>query len=87
MKTEYKEFNLVLGNGDVCKVRYCDRWGTSMFGSRTIHFEFRDCLTISHTKYRSEFRIVGDNEKVDLKEAAKKILAELTGIALKGKNI
>src|SRR5262245_39290594 len=39
-KTEYIEFHFFLGNGDTCKVRYCDQWGASLFGNRTIHFEF-----------------------------------------------
>jgi hypothetical protein len=87
MRTDYREFELTLGNGETCKVRYCDRWGAAMFGNRTIHFEFRDCLSVSHTKYRSEFRIVGENEKIDPVETAKEIIEQLTGIKFKGANI
>ena len=64
MQTKYDEFQLILGNGEHCRVRYCDEWRGSLFGTRTIHFEFLDCLTISHTKYRSEFRIIGRDEKI-----------------------
>jgi hypothetical protein len=80
MKTEYIEFELILGNGDKCKVRYCDKWGSPMFGNRTIHFEFRDCLSVSHTKYRSEFRIVGKHDRINPEEAAKEIIESLSGI-------
>jgi hypothetical protein len=86
MKTQYTEFTLILGNGDRCTVRYCDRWGASLFGNRTIHFEFRDSLTISPTKYRSEFRIVGEHERIDPREAAKAIIEGLTGIPFSGEN-
>ena len=47
MKTEYIEFNLILGNGDIVQSVYCDQWGSPMFGNRTIHFEFLGCLSIS----------------------------------------
>ena len=87
MKEKYIEFELVLGNGEKCKVRYCDEWGCSLFGNRTIHLEFRDCLTISHTKYRSEFRTVGKDEKIDPKTAAKEIIEQLTGIKFSGENV
>ena len=80
-------FNLGLGNGEKCKVRYCDQWGSSMFGNRTIHFEFRDCLSISPTKYRSEFRVVGANEKINPKEASKQLIEALTGIKFSGENV
>jgi hypothetical protein len=86
MKTAYKEFTLILGNGDTCRVRYCDRWGASLWGRRTIHFEFLDCLTISQTKYRSEFRIVGEREKINPKKVAQEIIEHLTGIPFSGKN-
>jgi hypothetical protein len=86
MNTAYREFHLVLGNGDTCKVRYCDQWGSPMCGNRTIHFEFRDCLSISHTKYRSEFRVVGEHECVNPKEAAKEIIESLTCIKFNGEN-
>jgi hypothetical protein len=46
-----------------------------MFGNRTIHFEFHDSLSVSPTKYRSEFRIVGENEKIDPVETAKSIFS------------
>ena len=87
METKYIEFNLVLGNGERCKVRYCDKWGASLFGNRTVHFEFRDCYSISRTHYRSEFRIVGENEKINPKEAAKQIIEGLTGIKFSGENV
>jgi hypothetical protein len=87
MKTVYREFELVLGNGEKCKVRYCDEWETSMFGKRIVHFEFLDCLSVSNTKYRNEFRTVEDNEKFDPKEAAKQIIESLTGIKFNGENI
>jgi hypothetical protein len=87
MEFKYITFNLVLGNGEKCKVRYCDQWGSSIFGSRTIHFEFRDCLAISSTKYKSEFRIVGANEKINPKKAAKRIIERLTGITFSGENV
>jgi hypothetical protein len=87
MKTAYIEFQLILGNGDRCTVRYCDQWGASLFGNWTIHFEFRDSLTISQTKYRSEFRIVGEHERVDPSEAAKEIIENLTGIPFTGENV
>jgi hypothetical protein len=87
MKTEYIEFELILGNGEKCKVRYCDEWGASLFGNRTIHFEFLDCLSISSTKYRSEFRVIGKNEKIDPKESAKLIIEQLTGIRFSGINV
>jgi len=80
MKTNYKDFYLTLGNGDTCKVRFCDQLGSPMFGNRVIHFEFRDCLSISHTKYRSEFRVVGEHERINPEEAAKEIIEGLTGI-------
>ena len=80
-------FNLGLGNGEKCKVRYCDQWGASMFGNRTIHFEFRDCLSISPTKYRSEFQVVGANEKINPKEATKQIIESLTGIKFSRENV
>jgi len=76
----------MLGNGERCTVRYCDRWGASLFGNRTIHFEFLDCLTISDTKYRSEFRIVGEHERINPREAAKEIIESLTGIRFNGEN-
>jgi hypothetical protein len=87
MKTEYIEFELVLGNGEKCKVSYCDEWGASFLGNRTIHFEFRDCLAISKTKYRSEFRTVGIDENVDPKKTAQEIIEKLTGIPFSGKNV
>jgi hypothetical protein len=87
MKTAYIEFHLTLGNGDTCKVRYCDQWGSPMFGNRTIHFEFLDCLSVSHTKYRSEFRIIGEHERRDPIEAAKEIIESLTGIKFSGENV
>jgi hypothetical protein len=67
--------------------RYCDKWGASLFGNRTIHFEFLDCLSISHTKYRSEFRIIRKDEKVDPKEAAMQIIEKLTGIKFNGEKV
>jgi hypothetical protein len=84
---KYIEFELVLGNGEKCNVKYCDEWGASLFGNRTIHFEFLDCLSISSTKYRSEFRVVGRNEKINPKEAAKQIIESLTGIKFSGENV
>ena len=87
MKTEYREFQLTLGNGETCRVRYCDQWGSPMFGNRTIHFEFHDCLSISHTKYRSEFRVVGEHDKINPEEAAKEIIESLTGIKFNGENV
>jgi hypothetical protein len=87
MKTEYIEFHLTLGNGDTCKVRFCDQWGSPMFGNRTIHFEFRDCLSVSLTKYRSEFRVVGEHERINPIEAAKEIIESLTGIKFSGENV
>jgi len=57
-----------------------------MFGKRTIHFEFRDCLSISPTKYRSEFRIVGEHESIDPQKAVEQIIKELTGIKLNEQN-
>jgi hypothetical protein len=87
MKTEYIEFGLVLGNGEECHVRYCDSWGSAMFEKRTIHFEFLDCLSVSDTKYRSEFCIVGEDEKVNPKEEAKQIIESLTGIKFNGENV
>jgi len=87
MKTAYKEFELVLGNGEHCTVRYCDVWGAALFGNRTIHFEFLDCLSISPTKYRSEFRVVGAQEKIDPRETAKKMIEDLTGIKFSGVNV
>jgi hypothetical protein len=86
MKTEYTEFNYILSNGETCRVRYCDQWGSPLFGKRTIHFEFRDCLAISPTKYRSEFRIVGEHESIDPQKAAEQIINELTGIKLNEQN-
>jgi hypothetical protein len=87
MEAKYIEFELVLGNGGKCKVKYCDEWGASLFGNRTIHFEFLDCLSISSTKYRSEFRVVGKNEKINPKDAAKQIIESLTGIKFSGENV
>jgi hypothetical protein len=87
MKTDYTEFQLILGNGEKCTVRYCDAWGSPLFGSRTIHFEFRDNLTISHTGYRSEFRIIGEKEKVEPEAAAKIIIEQITGIKFTGVNV
>ena len=87
IETKYVEFALVLGNGEKCKVRYCDEWGASLFGNRTIHFEFLGCLSISVTKYRSEFRVVGAHEKIDPEESAKLVIEQLTGIKFIGKNI
>jgi hypothetical protein len=58
-----------------------------MFGNRTIHFEFRDCLSVSNTKYRSEFRVVGEQERIDPIEAAKEIIESLTGIKFSGENV
>jgi len=74
IELKYIEFKLVLGNGEKCTVRYCDSWGVSLFGNRTIHFEFLDCLSISSTKYRSEFRVVGEDEQIDPKRAARAYL-------------
>lgn len=74
MKTEYIEFDLVLGNGEKCKVRYCDNRGVALFGNRTIHVEFLGCLSVSRTLYRSEFRVIGENEKVDPSTAAKEVI-------------
>ena len=87
METKYIEFELVLGNGDTCNVRYCDEWGASLFGNRTIHFEFLDCLSISATKYRSGFRVVGAHEKIDSEGSAKLIIEQLIGIKFSGENI
>jgi hypothetical protein len=87
MKTKYIEFDLILGNGEKCNVSYCDRWGASLFGNRTIHFEFRDCLSISRTQYRSEFRILGENEKINPKESAEQIIEQLTSIKFNGMNV
>ena len=87
IEAKYIEFNLVLGNSEKCKVRYCDKWGVSLFGKRTIHFEFRDCFSISSTRYRSEFRTVGENEKINPKESAKLIIEQITGIKFQGGNI
>ena len=87
MKTDYIEFELILGNGEKCQVRYCDEWGTPLFGSRTIHFIFLDCLSISKTKYLSQFRMIGENEKIDPEESAKLIIEQLTGIKFIGENI
>jgi hypothetical protein len=87
METKYIEFNLVLGNGERCRVRYCDKWGFSLFGNRTIHFELLDCYSISRTQYRSEFRIIWENEKINPKEAAKRIIEGLTGIKFSGENV
>jgi hypothetical protein len=86
IEAKYTEIELVLGNGEKCKVRYCDSWGVSLFGNRTIHFEFPDCFSISATKYLSEFRVVGENEKINPKEAAKLIIEQLTGIKFSGEN-
>jgi hypothetical protein len=74
METKYITFNLILGNGEKCKVRYCDEWGASMFGNRTIHFEFLNCFSISRTLYRSGFRVVGVNEKINPKTRRNKLL-------------
>jgi hypothetical protein len=87
LEATYIEFELVLGNGDKCTVRYCDRWGVSLFGNRTIHFEFRDCVSISPTAYKSIFRVVGVNEKTNPQEAAKQIIEHITGIKFTGDNI
>ena len=87
MEEEYIKFELTLENGEICEARYCDEWGGSLFGNRTIHFEFRGSLAVSETRYRSEFRIVGANEKIEPKEAAKAIIEHLTGVKLKGKNV
>ena len=86
MKMEYIEFEVILNNGEQCKVRYCNEWGASLFGKRTIHFEFLGCSLISHTGYRSEFLTVGEKEKIEPNEAAKQIIEELTGIKLSGSN-
>jgi hypothetical protein len=87
MKTEYIVFVLVLGNGEKCRIRYCDKWGASMFGNRTVQFEFLDCLSISNTKYKSEFRVVEENEKFDPEDTEKKIIEELTGIKVSGEKV
>jgi hypothetical protein len=87
MKTEYREFQLTLGNGETCRVRFCDQWGSPMFGNRTIHFEFLECQSISHTNYRSEFRVVGEHERIDPLEAVKEIIESMTGIKFSGKNV
>jgi hypothetical protein len=87
MKTEYTEFPLTLGNGDTCRVRFCDQWNSPMFGNRTIHFEFLDCLSISHTRYRSEFRVIGEHERLDPKKEAKEMIERLTGIKFSGENV
>jgi hypothetical protein len=87
MDFKYITFNLVLGNGEKCKVNYCDQWGSSMFGNRTIHFEFRGCFSISRTLYKSEFRVVGAKEKINPKKAAKQIIEAITGIKFSGENI
>jgi hypothetical protein len=86
IELKYIEFKLVLRNGEECTVRYCDSWGVSLFGNRTIHFEFLDCLSISSTRYRSEFRVVGEHDYIDPKKAAKQIIEHLTEIKLNGKN-
>ena len=86
METEYKEFALVLGNGDSCTVRYCDEWGAMLFGTRTVHFEFLGSLTISPPKYRSEFRTVGEDVKIEPVEMAKQIIGSLTGIPFDGES-
>jgi hypothetical protein len=86
MKTTSIEFQLILGNGEKCTVRYCDCWGASLFGNRTIYFEFLDCLSISPTKYRSEFRIVGEHTRINPREAAKAIIESITGIKFSGEN-
>jgi hypothetical protein len=87
MKDEYIEFALVLGNGEKCSVRYCDKWGVALFGNRTIHFEFRGSLSISKTGYRSEFRVVGEKEKIDPEKGAKEIIERLTGIRFDGAGV
>jgi hypothetical protein len=87
METTYIEFELVLGNEEKCQVRYCDEWGASLFGNRIIHFEFLDCLSISPAEYLSEFRVVGKNEKIDPKDAAKQVIESLTGIKFSGGNV
>ena len=87
METKYIEFALVLGNGDTCKVRYCDEWGASLFGNRTIHFEFLGCLSISSIKYRSEFQVVGAHERINPQDSAKLIIEQLTGIKFSGGNV
>jgi hypothetical protein len=58
-----------------------------MFGRRVIHFEFRNCLSISHTGYLSDFRIIGENDTVNPKEAAKEIIEMRTGIKFTGANV
>jgi hypothetical protein len=58
-----------------------------LFGNRTIHFEMRDSLTVSHTWYRSEFRTVGEKEKIVPEEAAKEIIESLTGIKFTGVSV
>jgi hypothetical protein len=58
-----------------------------MFGNRTIHFEFLDCVSISPTKYRSEFCVVGAHETIDPKEAAMQVIERLTGIPFSGDNV
>ena len=87
MEFKYITFNLVLGNGEKCKVRYCDSFGSRKFGIRIIHFEFLNCFSISPTKYRSEFRVVWEKEKIDPIDAAKQIIEALTGIKFNGENI
>jgi hypothetical protein len=83
----YQEFTLVLGNGETCRVRYCDRWSSPMYGSRTIHFEFLDCLSVSHIGYRSEFHTVRADATVDPQQAAKEIIESLTGIKFNEENV
>jgi hypothetical protein len=58
-----------------------------LYGNRTIHFEFLNCLSISKTKYRSECRIVGEKEKSSPEDAAKKGIEQLTGIRFDGKDV
>ena len=48
---------------------------------------FRDCFSISHTKYRSEFGVIGEHEKIDPEESAKLIIEQLTGIKFSGENV
>lgn len=84
MKNEYIEFELTLGNGEKCKVRYCDKWSTPMFGTRTVHFEFLGSRTISHTLYRSHFTQVPEKQVVSPEEAAKEVIEAMTGIKFKG---
>jgi hypothetical protein len=58
-----------------------------MFGNRVIHFVFLDCLSVSPTKSRSEFRIVGEHDSINPEEAAKELIESLTGITFSGENV